>query len=105
MTAGWFQTTASPSNGPIVNGPASYSADGLLVPPQLCVGTSPCPTANYIGSGWSQWESISSGGECGLAFKMLPTANTDQVQHRQSFKLPCIRVVPCTPHHPGHTFL
>jgi hypothetical protein len=86
--AAWFQITSNP----IVNGSTTYSADGQLIPPQLCVGTTACPQTsvasdgkpapNYVGSGWNQWESISSGGECGVAFKMLPTVNTDQVKTR-----------------------
>lgn len=75
--AGWFQPPGSGT--PVVNGSTSYSANGQLVPPQACVGTAACPQTHYVGSGWSQWTSLSSGGECGLAYKILPLLDTDQV--------------------------
>ena len=75
VPAGWF----SP---PVWQGPKTYSADGKLVPPQTCVGTvggCPQPTT-YVGPGWSQWTSLSSGGECGLAYKINPILDTDQAR-------------------------
>ena len=83
---GFFDPTAKI---PIV-GPPSWSADGTLVPPQTCEGTLSCPQGagfpagyasnTYVGDGWAQWDATSSGGECGLAYKILPTVDTDQVR-------------------------
>jgi len=35
-------------------------------------------STGYVGDGYSQWSASSSGGECGLAYKMLPQPGTDQ---------------------------
>ena len=80
--AGWFNTLSG--SGLVLNpggaaSAATLSLDGSLSPPQTCTGLATCPTPNYVGSGWSQWDAtLSSGGECGLAYKICPIANTDQ---------------------------
>lgn len=73
---------------------------GTLLPPTVCEGTKSCPqtgkypetktawpmirdnafnkgnnsgiTLGYMGDGFSQWSGSSSGGECGLIYKLMP---------------------------------
>jgi len=35
-------------------------------------------STGYVGDGYSQWSASSTGGECSLAYKMLPQPGTDQ---------------------------
>ena len=40
---------------------------------------------SYVGPGWSQWSGSSSGGECGLAYKLMPQPGTTFVRTPSPF--------------------